>query len=166
MDSAQSWDFLFTKLSSQQIATEWIISKISTLRTLNAQYLQGLQSQWTHQPPRNSWVRKQDCGWEALQEPAAAPLSRTAVADPARVQLYCSHQRETQRKKVHGRVKLGFFYGVCAHSAHLNSTLLKDMMSVVLAPHIIYPSATSVLESSWLGLCLVEFRTTENSVTS
>lgn len=40
------------------------------------------------------------------------------------------------------------------------------MMSVVLAPHTMYPNATSVLESSWLGLCLVEFRTTENSAAS
>lgn len=48
-------------------------------------------------------------------------------------------------------------------SAHPNSTALKEFISVVLAPHTKCPIATSVLESSWLGLCLVEFSTVVNS---
>lgn len=51
-------------------------------------------------------------------------------------------------------------------SAHLNSTALKKIISVVLAPHTMCPMATSVLESSWLGLCLVEFNTVVNSAAS
>lgn len=39
-------------------------------------------------------------------------------------------------------------------------------MSVGLAPHTMCPNATNVLESSWLGLCLVEFITVVNSAAS
>lgn len=50
--------------------------------------------------------------------------------------------------------------------AYLNSMALKKLISVVLAPHTMCPIATSVLESSWLGLCLVEFNTVVNSAAS
>lgn len=51
-------------------------------------------------------------------------------------------------------------------TAHLNSMALNKFISVVLAPHTMYPSDTRVLESSWLGLCLVEFNTEVNSAAS
>lgn len=128
----------------------------------------------------HSWVQRPDCERAAQQEPAAAPQSRRASADPARAPPYCSHPGETQHGKWRREEKLLLLNNVscrvilknkaskraCFISAHLNSTALKEFISVVLAPHRMYPIATSVLESSWLGLCLVEFNTVVNSAES
>lgn len=142
-------------------------SKIHVAKTMNRQYLPGLRSQWTHRCPRNSWVQKRGCGLAVQQELAAAPLSRTAWADPAWEPPYCSHQRET-KYKVNSSVKLGLKknLSIFRYCAHLSSIGLKDLISVALAPHTMYPIATRVLESSWLGFCLVELNTVENSVAS
>lgn len=128
----------------------------------------------------NLWVQKQGCGPAAQPEPAAAPLSRTTSTDPARAPPYCSHQGETQHTE-RGGGERGDHYDLntvssrvilrqrCLFlSAHLNSTALKNFISVVLAPHTMCPIATSVLESSWLGLCsrFVEFNTVVNSADS
>lgn len=40
------------------------------------------------------------------------------------------------------------FKSVFCHFTHLNSTALKEFISAVVAPHTMYPIATSVLESS------------------
>ena len=139
----------------------------------NAQYLPELRSQWKHQFPMNLWVQKQDCGSEVQQAPAAAPLSRTASADPARAPPYCSHQGETQhqgwRTQNYSSVnRLGTDrqHKDVFSSAHLNSTALNKRISVVLAPQTMCPIASSMLESNWLTLSLVEFNMVVNRAAS
>lgn len=62
-------------------------------------YLPELQSQWRHHFPMNLWGQKPDGGSAAQPEPAAAPLSKTTSADPARALPCCSHQGETQHEE-------------------------------------------------------------------
>lgn len=115
----------------------------------------------------NSWDQKQGCGRAAQQEPAAAPPSRRDSADPGRGLLCCVVDKLDKCIRVEYKFKTrGFFCHVLSWTAHLNSTLLSSLISVVLAPHIMCPTATRVLESSWFGLCLVEFNTAENRAAS
>ena len=50
--------------------------------------------------------------------------------------------------------------------AHLNSTALNKRISVVWAPQTMYPIASSMLESNWLTLSLVEFNMVVNRAAS
>ncbi len=56
-----------------------------------------------------------------------------------------------------------FWYICFFRQFNLNSTGFRLRMIGASIPHTMCPNATKVLESNWLGVFLVEFRTAENS---